>query len=312
MRRLSILVFVTGCIIGAAFLLQGAPRVRLTSLNTIHAGDAWEVTVSVSDSAAGEQVQVMLLNGLRTFEETLTLGAGGVAVWRIPSGQITQAGDSILIVRYNGEQLRRILHVMAEPPAIADLFTTANSLFAYGDSSATIMLLPRDRWGNAPHGTEEFSLDIRYPDGTRIDRTFTYRGGLGHLSLRSQGGPGRVRLALDHDRLDQSLELHQSPGPPHRIALTLEPTCVLNDGRDLLSLSATVHDSGGHFVADGTLVTFIWLDGIGRAQTINGVARLRLPAPDHTSLRSYRAIAGDAEAAPVFLRVNEEGCPDDD
>ncbi|NJL92472.1 MAG: hypothetical protein HC915_01500 [Anaerolineae bacterium] len=97
------------------------------------------------------------------------------------------------------------------------------------------------------------------------------------------------------------------PGLPAQIELTLSPTCILPDGRDLFTVGARVLDAAGSPVTDGTLVRFGWPGGQGTASTLHGEAALTLPAPTQPTLQRIMAQSGPARQA-IVLRVVEESC----
>lgn len=285
--------------------------ITLESTERIRAGDAWDVAISIPTTQTGAQVDAFLVNGMRTFDVTLTLDTGGVAVWQFPADEITQAGASQLIVRYGDQEARRSLQVMPLAATDVDLFTTANALPAYGDGAATIMVLPRDEWGNAPPNIDTLLLDVLYPDETHRQNTFNYVQGLGWLDLRSVGNPGRVRLGLTEGGLLADLELTQTPGTAASVIARVEPSCITADGRDLMTVTAHVRDKAGNAVAAGTLVTFTWLDGQAAAQTIDGLATLRLPTPTKPGWMIFRAHVGELRSEVAILQVAVGRCSDE-
>jgi len=309
MRRRLWLTLVMGIILIAVMVLAQEEPIRLRARMAIHAGDAWELTIAVADGEAGDQISVALLNGVQVLADRLTLGSGGAAVWRLPPGQITQAGDSLVIVRSGEDEVRRRLRVDPLQPATVDFFTTTNTLLAYGQDSATIMILPRDIWGNAP-ASSRFSLTVRYPDGTRLLPRFSYAGGIGWTEVTSQGGPGLVRLATEQGALSAALELQQTPATPHQIDLMVEPGCVLNDGRSVIALRADVRDAYGYAVADGTLITFNWAAGFGYGRTVDGQAVLRIPAPAEVGQTLYQARVGRVQSVLTAVEVSRGRCDD--
>ncbi|MCU0464506.1 MAG: hypothetical protein MUF38_08025 [Anaerolineae bacterium] len=282
--------------------------IQLDAVWDIDAGEAWELSVAITDGTAGAPVQVVLLNGLQTFDETLTLGTGGVAVWRVPAGSITQAGESLVIVIYGDEQRRQSLTVRAGEVVEGDFFSTGNTLSGYGKSKVTLLLLPRDEWGNPADDSSHFSVDIRYPSGKQIQGGFVYHGGMGRYIFTSDGEPGRVRLMVTKAAFSSTLELVQTAGEADSIDLHLSPSCVYRDGRDLVSLVATVQDADENPAVNGTLVMFTWADGQGYGRTVGGQATLRIPTPPETGTFVYRASVMNAQSNPAYLRVVQGEC----
>jgi len=281
----------------------------LESKAMIHAGDEWELSVTVDNYRVGDTIAVTLLNGLKAFHKTLVLGTGGVAVWAVEEGEIIQAGESLIIVQYGDEIVEKSLIVLANEPIDGVLFTTANSIAAYGEGSATIMFLTEDEWGNFPTISEPFELSINYPDGNApTEETLTYRDGLGRFELLSRGQAGRVRLSVDQEHLQSNLELMQTAGDAQSITLDILPTCVLNDGRDLFTLTANIIDQNNYPVTNGTLVKFVWEDGLAYARTIDGTATLRLPAPQGLGFSIYNAVVGNTRSNNATIEVTGDSC----
>ncbi|QPC84960.1 hypothetical protein G4Y79_11495 [Phototrophicus methaneseepsis] len=305
-------ILLTAVLLGIAFRLVYAfsetGKITLEGPITLTAGEAWALNITIDNGSVGDTLEASIINGLQVLHETLTLGTGSIALWHIPEGTITQAGESLLIITYGNDTVEQNLAVLPAEPAQVDLFSTMNSLPSYGEGETTVMILPRDLWGNAPPNDSHFSLHVQYPTGESLMYPFEYREGLGYLQLVSQGGPGRLRLSIAQDQLAASLELVQTSGVPSKVELELVPDCVLNDGRDMVTLEATILDSNAYNVVDGTLVTFTWDDGQGYGRTIDGTAMLRLPAPLQTGHFVYGASSGQAHAEPAMLEVTAERC----
>lgn len=311
MKRIGFAAFCIACVMSFTLAISTRERPEIAAKRSISAGDAWVVNITIPNGQPAQEITVVLVNGLQSLKTTLVLGTGGVASWLIPQGKITQAGESVLVVYHGGDEYRQSLQVMPRSPTTLDLFTTANTLPSYGKGVAQIMVLPRDQWGNAADNSESFRLNTIYPDGNRMSKTFVYNNGLGWLTLRSSGNPGRVRLSVEQGLASAALEMLQTPAEPQTISLRVTPDCVLNDGRDRITLSATVTDSHDNAVADGTLVHFYWQALHGYARTIDGQASLRLPAPLKTGWFIYYARSGQARSNAVFLKVDGDTCADD-
>lgn len=283
--------------------------VTLEGEAVIHAGDAWELSLAMEDAGVGDTVNVTLLNGLEVIEEKLTLGTGGVAIWRIPENQIIQAGESLIIVQFGDKIVKQSLTVKAGKPVDGVLFTTTHNLPAYGEGSATILFLSEDKWGNMPTVSQAFKLDIRFPDKTPIKEILTYQNGLGRFYLQSSGDPGRVRLSVEQEPVYTNIELMQTAGEPQFITFSITPDCVLNDGRDLITFKAFVTDQTQNPVIDGTLVKFLWSGGLAYGRTIDGIATLRLPAPEQIGQAFYQAISANVRSRAISIQVTGDTCP---
>lgn len=307
-RSVFFVVAICGLLLTTSARSTDDAPILLGGRATIFAGDPWQLTLTASHLPAGERVDMVLLNGLQHITGTLTVGTGGVAHWHIPAGTITQAGQSLIIARHGEHETRRSLLVLPQIPVSVELFTTANTIPAYGEGQATLMILPHDEWGNAPRDIEIFDLQVQDMVGASEIHSFHYDGGLGRYTLVSRGEPGRLRLSLIYRDLSATLELMQSPLAPHAIDLILTPRCVLADGRDMISLAAMVSDRHDNTVTDGTLVIFAWDDGFGYGQTVDGQAVLRLPPPVVSGRFAYYAMASEAQSNIAYLDVVTDTC----
>jgi hypothetical protein len=298
---------VTGANLLAALHNSSMSEVTLEFPDTITAGDAWTLRIHIPAAQAGDQVNIQLYHGLRRLDAELTLGSGGVAAWEVAAGALTQAGTSLILVRYQETEVRASLAVMPSAFTRADFFATVNTIAAYGDEMTTLLLLPRDNWGNAVTAGG-FSASIRYPNG--VTKILPMRGatGIAWAELTSAGSPGRIRVSLNELRLDAPLEIQQVAAAADNITLELGSDCVLADGRDMIMLNAQVQDRHGVPVVDGTLVRFLWDGGAGSAITTNGTARMRLPAPTMHGEYRFWAVSDAARSPEVSLRVTDESC----
>ena len=294
---------IIGLMIGVFTVLSA--DVDVDTDDSIQAGDEWTVSLTVADAIAGDTVDVVLVNGLQTFHETLTLGSGGVARWHLPEDTLTQAGESVLIVRHGETESRMQLRVNPERPVTGELFSTGNAIPAYGNGSASVIVLPRDRWGNAPI-EHDFAVNIRYPDGSDVVNDMTYRPGIAWSKLVSRGDPGRIQLRMP--ALDAELDIMQTPGTAQALSLSVKPECIRDDSPDRIMLDAIVTDHRGNNVTDGTLVTFYWQGGQGYGRTVDGRATLYIPHPGTPGFVLYQATAGTASPAAAVLVILGEAC----
>ncbi len=306
-QKLMILVaFGLVCMMRFAFA-DGEP-IQVTMRSFIRAGDALSIRVQVNEAVAGDTVDMTLATGLNFIDDVLVLGTGGVAVWNIESDVITQAGTSLLIVQYNDWVVRQSLRVLPLQIDQIDVFSNANNIVSYGEDSTTVIILPADRWGNIPSDTDQFDVQIIYPDTSRVAGDFRRIGGVSIYELVSKGSPGRIRITAKSNDVTSHLELMQIPATADKIDLSISPTCVLNDGRDIVTISMDVKDRYNEPVIDGTLLTVRWDDGMGFARTIDGFATIRLPAFDIKGEYQFTAQVRDLVSSDVTLRVVEESC----
>lgn len=273
----------------------------------VSAGEMTTITIKVVGTT-DRTVDVVLLNGMRRFDQRVGLNRRGVGIWRIAAGELSQSGASLVIVLVEGQTYHHIIPVIASQSATIDLLTSARTIPAYGEGRAMIMVLVSDDWGNMINNSDLW-FNVRYPNGSRNTIRVPLNNGLGWRWIASSGTPGRLRIAATARQQIATLEMFQAAGPPAAIVLTVTPACLLSDGRDVFQLSAVVTDGEGARVADGTLVTFYWPDGQGYGVAANGVAILRLPAPPFAGHYDYWASSGDITTHPIQLTIAEDRCP---
>lgn len=274
----------------------------------IIAGDAWQVTVEVEDGSPGQAIQMIIMNGLQRHDKMLQLGSGGIAVLRIPEATLNYAGQSLIIAQAGNMEIRDTLTILPDEPRSIESLTTANTLTAYGQGLGMIMSFAVDGWGNPVSDNTPLNINIRYPDSSQTENTYETRTGFVWDWFPSASLPGRTRLTFSIAEIHDSMEIDQKPGTPTIMLVEATPDCLLNDERDVITLTATIMDSQGNLVTDGTLIRFEWLDGFGTTSVINGVATLRVPAPDTLGLHRYRAVAGNVFSDPAVVRVARGDC----
>ncbi len=270
----------------------------------LRVGEALTITAHAQAKTA---LTIALYNGVQRLSASLTTDDEGAAAWSIPAGTVISAGTSVISAHVGKDTVRKLLHVFPGAVAQLDFLTTANNLTAYGDQKAMLIALVGDQYGNAL-STRPLTVDAQFPDAPPRQITMSAVNGLGWTWISSAGSPGRMRLSLSVANLTQMLELAQIPGAPAQIELSTTPTCVRDDGRDVITLQASVKDAHGSPVADSTLVQFQWDWGFGSAEVFDGVASLRVPAPSSAGVYTFRAISGRATSAPVLLTVQADGC----
>jgi len=307
-KLISLLVIAIACVIGFIFASAKSDSIHITMRSFIRAGDAVQITMQVDNAVAGDTIAVTLANGLNVIDATLMLGTGGVAIWKIPEDIVTNAGISMLIVQYQDFFVRQQLRVLPTTTQRIDILSTSNNIIAYGEESTTIMILPEDGWGNVPSDADLYNIHMTYPDTQRVTDKIERFQGIGLYQLVSRGLPGRVRIEATMRDVEAQFELMQIPSVADNLRLTMSSLCVLNDGRDIITLNTHVSDQYDQAVTDGTLVTIYWDDGLGYARTIDGMATLRLPAFSEAGEYKFWAQVNDVTSPSIILRVVEESC----
>ncbi len=132
------------------------PALRIEAADVLEASAGDSVTVSVRTVRGGTAeagVKLVLVEqtlvGTRTLLETVTDAAGSAAL-RIEAGRV--AGARQLMLRRDDQQENGhaiVLDVRPAPPAVALTAPAAIALRGAPDSATTLLIMPRDRFGNA-------------------------------------------------------------------------------------------------------------------------------------------------------------------
>lgn len=280
--------------------------ITLAGENLIEAGETWVLDVVVEGAFASEMVQATLFHGVHIKQQALVLGTGGVARWLFGDGELTEAGETLVIVAF--EETRETFALTVEPqaPAFLETFTTTNSLLAYGDDETTLIAFVADAQGN-PFDGAELVLETVDPSGNDEAWQFDTRYGLGLQSFMSRGNPGLLQVEISLDELQNELALVQQPGHPVDVDFSITPNCVLAGGDASITLRARISDQAGFAVVDGTTVQFAWRTGEASAIVINGQADLTIPAPSVADMYTF-AVRTTHTSSVARLRVEEDRC----
>jgi len=315
-RRNTIMIFVTlGLVVTSVLWIkmlqvseaQDIEDIQLDAIWEILAGDVWSVQITIPTASLGESAEVVLFNGLNVQQATLELSSGGITEWAIQSGTIVESGTSYLIVTYQGTSIERTLRVLPQEADTLRPLTTTNTLIGYGHARGMLLGMIADRYGNP--SINPINVNGLFPDGTEYSETLMPSIGLGWTWFYSQGAAGRVRLVFEipNGKTDV-LEIRQTAAAPAHAMLQLSTNCVLNDGRDKLTLTATVFDVFANPIPNGYRVRFVWDGGEGYGIVLDGQASLQIPVPFDTGLYPFWVEVGAVTSSSRWLSVTPYGC----
>lgn len=248
-----------------------------------------------------------------------------------PSGKATaiftsnRAGKASITATWSSSQANTIITVTAGPPFLLTVSSDHNSIAADGTSSARITATVKDAGGNnATDGTVVNFTVI--PDGSgggngTITAQAVTSNGTATAYLVSKDGAGAKSLpgtatvkaqvlaasqpgtvpppAVDLEATT-TVQFTPPPGPPFMLTVTANPNSIPCDGESSSTVTATVRDSSGKLVTDGTVVNFsVTPDGSGggngtitaQAVTSNGVATAQLLTRDAGGAKSIPGTA---------------------
>lgn len=270
-------------------------------LRTVNAGDTWGLAVS---NATCNTIEAQLVNGFALYTESLTV-RDGAAAWRV---DLNQAGESVLQLRCDDHMHTDSIQVLAGEVVRADVFPLANQITAYSIGQTTILGFLSDAQGNPARPTPNLELYGIYPDNARVALSPAYANGLLRADVTSIGTGGRIRgsLLVDGVTLD-TFELHQNPTELAQVAIDINPTCVLSDGRDRVLIQVRGVDRYGQPPLDGTSLQMAWESGRATLILRGGLGTLEIPTPTETGTLTF-AVIGFPTTATLQVRDPSEGC----
>jgi hypothetical protein len=282
------------------------PDIDLVANDQIEAGETWSMRIVVFEAEPEIPVDIVVMNGVQVNTESVMLNGQNEVIWEAPVSWLTSAGTTQIIVQHGDAVATHQLTISAVAPSQLFSFPLGNSITAYGEGNTNLVILAYDDYGNP---IDAYGIvRITYPDGMRRLQTIIVEDGFAQIAVMSQGEPGILRLATDIDGHTHTTTLVQQPSIASNIAFTITPDCVLSDGRDSLTLGATVTDAYGFAVADGTIVTFRQGESIARGVVFEGQALVNLPALTEPGTYTWEVSVGQAFETAI-LRVTDGVCP---
>ncbi|RKZ35250.1 hypothetical protein DRQ33_00060 [bacterium] len=213
--------------------------VRNTLGNPI--SDGTQVTLSLSPDSLGNVSPASAYTDSGLFEATFTAATTVGSVWVVMT--VGGVSDSVPIELVPGQP-----HLITMNPMLGTLPADSSSV-------DTIAVVVQDRYGNRVQGgvSVDFSTTLGevFPESNE-----TNSAGSTYVFLRSgyQIGVARVVGRIDSARGECSVVITTTT--PHTIALFVDPHTLMADGFSTASLTATVLDTFGHPISDGTPVVF--------------------------------------------------------
>jgi hypothetical protein len=270
----------------------GAP---LTIRATSPVADNTTVTLGLSGSFGMLVRQAPIRSGVATFDLTgaETAKSGFVTITAVMSGLRATAAMTI----------RPAVPVEPVIPLIG-----ARRIVADGSEWSMTVVAPVDAFGNPVAEGTAVDLALVRPNGSQEHHQVATQHLLAWERIVSGTIAGRTTVAASAGGVPGPQGVFDEvPGWPAAIAVTVSPAELTADGRSLVSLATgEIRDANGNLVSDGTAVLFVAANGNGReyrlpAETIAGIARAKLLAPQLSATLSVRAIAGDVVSEPVPL-----------
>jgi|GEM_PF-2445923 len=263
-----------------------------------------QVTVTLVETTSGEPIRsesIRLAANLGTVDSVAVTNSGGVAAATFHGGSKT--GSATITATYGGGLVStsRIEIVSAEVASVA-LSCLPGAIVADGFSKAQVQAVVKDGGNRSvPDG-----LIVKfYTSSGLITAQSTTEEGIARALLTSDTEvQSNVRVIAVCEAVADTAYVDFIPGMPATIALAVWPDSIPADGTTTASLMATVQDSVGHPVRDGTLVIFqvvVDLVDTTGADTVvvssttdEGVAATSYTAATRAGLAVITATSGEA------------------
>ncbi|MBN2006529.1 MAG: VWA domain-containing protein [Anaerolineae bacterium] len=230
---------------------------------------------------------------LGTVTPITTLTTGGVATAVLTSGL---DGGRAVVTATNGEMTGVVtIALIPEAAPVISLIAGAAALPADGQATTVITATATDGTG------------LPITDGTPV--TFTTSlgeiapaiaataGGVATATLTASLDAGIATITATTGSATGTVDVAFVPPPPHTVSVQAQDTILLADGHSSTILTATVSDSIGRPVADGTDVAFTTTLGTLAplaATTGGGIVTATLTAGPDAGVATVTATSGDA------------------
>lgn len=275
-----------------------------------------EVTVTLVETTSGEPLPsqaVRISTNLGAVDSVAITNSAGVATATFHGGSNT--GTATIEVHYGvGLITTKPVEIVPAEVASVNLSCLPGAIFADGFNKADVRAVVKDSGNRSvPDGMiVKFSTSagLITPHSTTV-------GGVAAATLTSGTDvQSDVRVTATCQDVSDTTYVDFVPGVPATMALTVAPDSIPADGTTTASLIATVQDSIGHPVEDGTLVVFRIILGLAdttaadtvdvSSPTSNGVASTSYTAATRAGLAVITATAGEvADQATLVLTASE-------
>jgi len=203
--------------------------------------DGTQVRLRVSPDSLGNISPVSVYTDSGNFSATFTAATVVGSVWVVMN--VGGDTDSVAIELAPGQP-----HIITMNPIIGTI---------YADSSSvdTIAVVVTDRYSNRVHGGVSINFTTTLGEIFPVSNE-TNSAGSTYVFIRSGYNVGVARVVgrIDSARGECSVIIQTTQ--PNIIALSVDPHTLMADGFSTTLLTATVLDTFGHPISDGTPVTF--------------------------------------------------------
>ncbi len=187
------------------------------------------------------------------------------------------------------------------------LSASPNNLSADGNSTSLIRAQVTDGQGNAVANGEVISFAITSGSGILSSSTDDTSGGVATVTYTASNTPGTVIIrAVSTNGAVATTTITLIQGTVGSVEVSIGAETLVADGVSQALVTATVKDTAGNNIADGTLVSFTTTAGTlssASATTINGVAKVTITSATVVGIATVTATAGgfSGTAAVTFI-----------
>ncbi|MEN6356263.1 MAG: invasin domain 3-containing protein [Armatimonadota bacterium] len=257
-------------------------------------GDSSVVTITAAiRDANGDLVtdgtRVDFSSTVGTLNHTTTVTSGGIATATL-TGKTTD-NNAVVKVTCNGSTASTTVSFgvsikLEVSPATIQITNGGGTA-----TSSTIKATCSDAQGNAAtSGTVKFTASV----GTLSNDSVSISSGVATTTLTStKAGSSTITATWSGTSATDTVKV--TAGPPYSISLSSGSSSLSCDGNSNAAITATVKDSGGNLVTDGTVVNFsVATDSSGgvngsitsQSETSNGIATASLVTKDSSGNKS--------------------------
>jgi|GEM_PF-1044072 len=221
----------------------------------------------------------------------------------------TTVGSATVRATAGGVSGEATVSFIPGPVSNLSLTATPNNLTADQTSTSTIRALVTDAYGNAVANGETISYSVTTGTGTLSAPTATTSNGAATVTYTASGTAGTETVtARATNGVSNTVDVTLIAATVASVSLQAGSTSVVADGASSTIIRATVKDTSGNNVVDGTSVTFTTTGGdidnltagsqtSYTSTTANGVALATLTGPTFVGSATITATAGGVLAS---------------
>ena len=208
----------------------------------------------------------------------------------------TRIGFATITATAGGAAASVVVTFIAGPPSAINLTATPNNLTAGSSTISTLRAQVIDAFGNPVADGQVISFAITTGSGTLSALTASTSGGFASVSYTPSSTPGLVQITAEATNgAFSTTDINLITPTVGAVTLATGATSLVANGTSGTPVIATVIDTVGNPIADGTVVSFTTTSGTlssATATTSLGEARVTLFSPATVGVATITATAG--------------------